>query len=82
MAAHVDTRRGAVPEVRPMIASTGITSGHELLSDWLLLVAAVLFVLAGIASSGRAAIKVSKAGGPFGLGFAGLALVAVALLVL
>jgi hypothetical protein len=60
-----------------MIATVGIASGHQLLSDWLLLIAAVLFVIAGIlAWSGRPDPS-RGALVPFGL-----TLTAVALLVL
>ena len=59
------------------LLAAGITSGHVLLSDWLLLVAALLFVLVAlIATTGT----VDKSRGSFLP--AGLALVAIALLVL
>ena len=59
-----------------VVIAAGITSGHELLADWLLLVAAVLFVLAGLIASSERPDRSRGALVP-----AGLALVAVALLV-
>lgn len=59
-----------------MIAA-GITSGHVLLADWLLLIAAVCFVLVGLMGVTKTPDKTNGS-----LLAAGLALVAVALLVL
>ena len=62
-----------------MIAN-GIASGHVLAADWLFLIAFVLFVVAFVINwvGGTIAAKVN----PLSLLFAGLALVAVAWLVL
>jgi hypothetical protein len=60
-----------------MLANIGIFSGHALLADWLFLIAALLFVLAGLIAATQNPDKSRGSLIP-----AGLALVALAWLVL
>lgn len=62
-----------------MIADTTLVSGHPLLSDWLLLIAAILFVIAAVLTRTRINAKVITA---VEVAYIGLALFAVGFLVL
>jgi hypothetical protein len=59
-----------------MLAATTIISGHPLLSDWLLLIAAVLLLAAAVLTRRPSLVTAAE------VGYLGLSLFAVAFLVL